>query len=167
MLIQTRHIFFCVGMAIFLYGCLKPEVYPAEPVIKFKSFKQVGDSGVINFTFTDGDGDIGLTEDDIEQSPYVGKFVDNVFIGCYEKVDGEWLPALDPFGNPVVFTYRIQPLAPSGKHKALKGEFIIYMYPYYIPGSINNDTIKMDIQMADRAIHLSNIVETGEIYPQE
>jgi hypothetical protein len=146
-----------------LYGCLKAEVYPIEPVIEFKSFEQAGDSGKLVFTFTDGDGDIGLSEADT-LAPYnsTSKFYNNVFVRYYEKINGDWQQGIGS-GGPVEFTYRTEKLTPSGKNKALKGTIIIYLVPiFYNPASIHSDTIKYDIQMADRALHESNIVETGE-----
>jgi hypothetical protein len=47
-----------------LAACVKPPIYPMEPVIEFKSvsssFVKSGYSDTITFTFTDGDGDIGV-----------------------------------------------------------------------------------------------------------
>jgi hypothetical protein len=154
---------FLLTMVVTLYGCLKAEVYPDEPVIEFKSFEQMGDSGKVMFTFTDGDGDIGLDEADTV-APYnsASKFYNNVFIRYYEKVNGAWQQGVGSAG-PVEFTYRTEKLTPSGKNKALKGTIIIYLVPiFYNPASSNSDTIKYDIQMADRSLHLSNMVETGE-----
>lgn len=150
---------------VFFGSCLKPKEYPIEPVIEFNSFTKMNDSARIVFSFTDGDGDIGLGENEI-QPPYDtgSKYYNNVFIRYYEKVNGVFQQGVNAQGDPIEFTYRTQKLQPSGKNKALKGEIIIYLVPiYYNPFSANSDTIKYDIQMADRALHLSNIVESGEI----
>jgi len=154
-----------LGAMLLLYGCLKPDKYPDEPALAFEEFKQHGDSGEIRFSFTDGDGDIGLSEEDTEPPFDTGsRFYNNVFIRYFEKVNGAWVQGDDAFGNPVEFTYRTEKLTPTGKNKALKGDIIIYLTPiFYDPFSTHSDTIKFDIQMADRALHLSNIVESGEI----
>lgn len=146
------------------YGCLKAEEYPVEPAIKFTSLEQMGDSAKIVFSFTDGDGDIGLAENET-QPPYdtSSKFYNNVFIRYYEKVNGTFVQGVGATGDPVEFSYRTEKLTPSGKNKALKGTIIIYLVPiFYNPFSPNSDTIKFDIQLADRALHLSNIVESDE-----
>lgn len=150
---------------LFVSGCLKPKEYPIEPVIEFKGFTQFGDSARVAFSFTDGDGDIGLGEDEL-QSPYDtgSRYYNNVFIRYYEKVNGAWQQGVNALGEPVEFTYRTKKVTPSGKNKALKGDIYIYLVPiFYNPFSPNSDTIKFDIQMADRALNESNIVETGEI----
>ncbi len=148
-----------------LSACLKPNTYPIEPVIEFKSFEFKGDSGVVKFSFTDGDGDIGLNDSDNESPFDTGSvYYNNIFIRYYEKVNGAWVQGTNPFGDPIEFKYRIQRITPTGNNKALKGEIIVNIVPIaYNPFSLNNDSIKYDIKLVDRAIHLSNIAETGEI----
>lgn len=157
-------IIIALAIAVIFYGCLKPDKYPPEPSIEFKSFEQMGDSGKIVFSFTDGDGDIGLGEN--ETTPPFdtsSKFYNNVFIRYFEKVNGTFVQGVGATGDPVEFTYRTEKLTPSGKNKALKGTIIIYIIPsFYNPFSANSDTIKFDIQLADRSLNLSNIVESGE-----
>ena len=153
-----------LALTLIFSGCLKPDEYPIEPVIEFKSLVQMGDSAQISFTFTDGDGDIGLGETETDP-PFdtSSKFYNNVFIRYFEKVNGTYVQGVSALGDPVEFTYRTEKLTPSGKNKALKGTIIIYLVPiFYNPFSTDSDTIKYDIQIADRALHLSNIVETGE-----
>ena len=45
-------------------SCKKKEEFPIEPVIKYSNFVITGDSAKLYFTFTDGDGDIGLAKSD-------------------------------------------------------------------------------------------------------
>ena len=146
-------------------SCIKPKTYPEEPIIEFKSFTAMNDSARIIFSFTDGNGDIGLGENEV-QPPYdtSSKFYNNVFIRYYEKVNGSFQQGVNADGDPIEFTYRTKLITPTGKNKALKGDIIIYLVPlYYNPFSPNSDTIKFDIQMADRSLHLSNVVESNEI----
>lgn len=172
MMLGTKNIIYTVvilSITVMLFGCLKAEEYPVEPSITFKSFQEISsDSAVVTFSFIDGDGDIGLGESETE-APYNpgSKFYNNVFIRYFEKVNGSWVQGMDASGLiPVEFNYRTEKLTPSGKNKALKGTIIIYLTPsFYNDGSPNADTIQYDIQIADRALHLSNLVETGEIYP--
>lgn len=155
----------CMALILAFQSCIKPKQYPEEPVIEFKSFTVINDSARIIFSFTDGDGNIGLGENEI-QPPYDtgSRFYNNVFIRYYEKVNGSWQQGINGDGEPIEFTYRTKEITPSGKNKALKGDIIIYLVPiFYNPFSPHSDTIKFDIQMADRALNLSNIVETQEI----
>lgn len=146
-------------------GCLKPEEYPVEPVIEFQKFEILGDSARVIFKFTDGDGDIGLSDNETSP-PYDTSsiFYNNVFVRYYEKVNGTFQPGVNSEGQPVVFTYRTRRLTPTGKNKALKGTMIIYLVPfYYNPFSPDNDTLRYDIQIADRELHLSNVVQSNEV----
>lgn len=152
-------------IAVVFSGCIKPEEFPLEPNITYDKFSSSGDSGKISFKFTDGDGDIGLGDDEINP-PYdtSSKFYNNVFIRYYEKVNGVWKQGIGAEGEPVEFTYRTKKIQPMGKNKALKGTIIVNIVPfYYNPFSTDSDTIKFDIQMADRSLNLSNIVESPEI----
>jgi hypothetical protein len=160
--------FAVLATAFSFHGCLKPKVYPDEPIIEFKEAKVMNtDSLMVSFSFTDGDGDIGLSSSDI-QPPFdtSSKYYNNVFLRYYEKVNGHWVQGISGAGTPVEFKYRTEKLTPTGKNKALTGRVYIYITPiYYNEFSPDGDTIKYDIQLVDRALHESNIVETGEIYP--
>jgi hypothetical protein len=154
-----------VSIIVFLGGCLKPQEYPAEPIIEFVSFQSFNDSGLVTFKFTDGDGDVGLGENETSP-PYdtASKFYHNVFISYYEKVNGQWQAGLAQNGEPVEFNYRTRVLTPTGKNKALKGTIMIYLVPiYYNPFSPDSDTIRYKIQMCDRALNLSNEVFSNDI----
>lgn len=158
-------IFGAIASLILIQGCLKPEEYPVEPNIEFDQFVSFGDSGLVIFKFTDGDGDVGLGENEVSP-PYdtSSKFYYNVFISYYEKVNGQWQQGLTSGGDPVEFNYRTRLLTPEGKNKALKGSIQVYLLPiFYNPFSPDSDTIRYKIQMCDRALHLSNEVFTNEI----
>jgi len=147
-----------IVFVILLQACNKPKVYPVEPVIEFKNFAAMNDSGRIIFSFTDGDGDLGLTDSETEP-PYDN----NIRVKYFEKVNGVWVQP-SAGGLPVNFDCRTQVHTPAGKNKALKGEMIVYLVPYYYNfTSTESDTIKYEIQMVDRALHVSNVVESGEI----
>lgn len=152
-------------VALGFSSCLKPKEYDVVPVIEYKSFTPSGDTAFLSITFTDGDGDVGLAEYET-QPPYdtSSKFYYNLFINYYEKVNGVWVQGTNALGEPVQFNYRVPYLTPEGNNKALKGEIQVKLSPrYYNVASPDSDTIKFDIQLADRALQLSNIVETPEI----
>ena len=83
-------------------------------------------------------------------------------------MNGIWVRATsDPGGNnfptadTITFPYRIQNLTPTGQNKALRGDIEITMEPWYFnPNSNHNDSIKLSILLIDRALNLSNIVES-------
>lgn len=72
-------------------SCFKNQEYPVEPMISDPSFTLLGDSAILNFSFTDGDGDIGLDPGDT-LSPYEPDsfYYYNLYIDYYEKRCG-WL----------------------------------------------------------------------------
>lgn len=152
--------------SISLLSCLKPAEFPIEPIITFSHFERYGDTGVIFINFTDGDGDIGLssTQDD---PPFDTSsiYYHNLFISYYEKVDGVFQPGLSvPAGEPIEFNYRVQYITPEGQNKALRGEIRVTLAPsFYNPFSSDSDTILYKIRLCDRALHMSNEVESGEI----
>lgn len=159
-------LFLVIPVVAGISSCLKPVSYPVEPFITYKEFAAVGDSANLYIEFTDGDGDIGLTENEI-YPPYDSSsiYYYNLFIKYFEKVDGVWQPGKTiPAGEDIEFNYRIQYIEPQGQNKALKGEIRVMLQPfYYNPVSPDSDTIKYSIQMCDRALHMSNVVESEEI----
>ena len=146
-----------------LSSCLKPETFPEEPFIKFSSFTAMQDSGEIAITFTDGDGDIGLSESDTTGSFAPDNvYHHNLFIEYYEKDDiAGWVRGKDLSGNDIEFVYRVPYLTPNGNNKALKGTIKVVIEPsYFNPLSAQSDTIKYRIKLVDRSLKESNIVES-------
>lgn len=167
---MTTKIAILIGIVSILFSsCLKPVTYPVEPAITFKDFTPAGDSGLLTFSFTDGDGDIGLTDADT-LDPYTPGtyFYYNLYLQYYEKMNGVWVKGTaDPNGNnfptadSIVFAYRIENITPTGQNKALKGDVKIILEPsYFNHNSHYNDSIKYSITFIDRALHVSNTVET-------
>lgn len=149
-----------------LFSCLKPAQYPDEPIIEFNRIDVYGDTAYLFINFTDGDGDIGLgdvyTDPPFDTSSI---YYNNIFIKYYEKVNGVWVQGTKiPSGEPVEFNYRTLVITPSGQNKALKGEIRVMLSPtYYNPLSADSDTIMYRISMCDRALHMSNEVESNVI----
>jgi len=170
----TTKIAVVIGITqLFLFSsCLKVETYPVEPSINFQSFEVKGDSAIVTISFTDGDGDIGLSDGDT-LPPYDPSsfFYFNAYLEYYEMMDGIWVKGTaDPNGNnfptadTIVFKNRLPNITPIGQNKALKGEIKLILEPnYYNPISHHNDSIKYKIFIIDRALHISNTVETEVI----
>ena len=86
---------FILSQLILLSSCLKVEVYPDEPVITYKSFEVFGDSAIITISFTDGDGDIGLsTGDTIGNYAPDSYFYFNAYLEYYE-----YMKSYSPYDN--------------------------------------------------------------------
>ncbi|MBL4706112.1 MAG: hypothetical protein JKY54_16415 [Flavobacteriales bacterium] len=155
-------------LIIGLMSCLKPEKFPPEPEIGFKSFEVLSDSAKLTITFQDGDGDIGLNDGDTN-APYDTSSIYhyNLFAQYWEKDDVlGWVQGTDFLGNPIEFKYRTPIITPTGQNKALKGEIEMTLEPFFRdPSSSESDTIRYKVMLVDRALNESNWVETDVIIP--
>lgn len=148
------------GLVLLAAGCLQIEDLPPEPTIEFVSFEQLGDSASLVFSFEDGDGDIGLAEADTTGSFAPGEpFHFNLFIEYFEMQNGDWVQ----INLPLPYRYRIPVITPTGQNKLLEGEIAVALAPFPTDPNTPHDTVKYSVQLADRALNLSNLVETGTI----
>ena len=143
-----------------IHSCKKIEEFPIEPHIEFIEFIKyyndtldLFDKGLLKFSYTDGDGDIGLEESD-SLPPY--DF--NLFIDYFEYRNGIFIKVEDL--DPPLHA-RIPMLTPKGRHKAIKGEIEDLIDLNYFS---DIDTVKYQIYIMDRALHKSNVIETPPIY---
>ena len=151
-------------IALIAAACLKIESVSEIPSIEFTSF-EIFDTiehhlqnklkaGRLKFKFEDGDGDIGIRPlSDIDTI--------NLKMTLYRKIDGVMQPVATT--NPLLphSAYRIPYLEKVGQSKVIRGEIIITMiYQFY---EQDDDTIKYDFYIIDRAGNNSNIEETAEI----
>ena len=149
-----------LGSVVFLSSCLKKTEFPAEPAITFKSFAASGDEAVLEISFTDGDGNIGLNEGDtLAPYEFEGDFYFNLTLEYQEKQNGVWVTRdLDP-----PFKYRVPVITPTGQNKALEGDIRVDITPFYYDPFSAFDTIRYEIQLTDRALNRSNKVMSEEI----
>jgi hypothetical protein len=135
------------------------EDLPPEPRIGFKSFELfANDSASLVITFTDGDGDIGLGDADT-----VAPYDANLYLGYFEMQNGTWVST--DLGTEPYIPYRVPDIAPTGQNPTLDGEIAIALMPFSLYRNAGADTIKYDVRLKDRALHESNVVETGMIVP--
>jgi len=156
-----------VFVMVILSSCFKAQNYPIEPVISEPSFLIMGDSAVLSFNFTDGDGDIGL-EDNEKSPPYDSSsyYYYNLYLDYYEKDDvNGWQRGIDLAGDSISFSYRLEPIIVSGKSRGIKGSMDVTINTFQNPFSSQSDTIKFKIKLIDRALNESNVIETLEIIP--
>lgn len=149
----SKKLFLVIIAGCFFSSCLKKTEYPVEPIIKYVDFIPSGDSARFIFSFTDGDGDIGLL-----QSDTVAPYDYNMFLKYFEKENGVFVE----IPTAVPFNYRIPVITPEGQNKTLEGEIAIRINFYYNPFSAF-DTIKYSAYIMDRALNKSNTIETREI----
>jgi hypothetical protein len=165
--IFLKNIVLIITIAGMFYACRKKDVYPVEPEIKFENFitiynygQSYPERGVLVFSFTDGDGDIGLFQDDT-----IPPYDYNLFISYFEIQNGDtievFLTQTDPATGDVDtlnFNGRIPILTPFGSNKSISGEVedTIFIHNPASPF----DTIMFKAYIVDRALHHSNTITT-------
>lgn len=164
-------------------ACRDQVEYPIEPRIAYEGFTYLfnADStfsgeGIISFSYTDGDGDLGLDDTD---TLYPFGFNDphyyNMVIDYLKSENGVFVktPLLSPHvpSNPadtlvlydtVTFNARFHRLRDSDEPKAISGkmEYKLTVQNPFSP----NDTVKFEMRILDRAMHESNVIQTEAIY---
>ncbi|MFH2094788.1 MAG: hypothetical protein ABIJ16_03730 [Bacteroidota bacterium] len=157
-----------VFSVILVYACKKPVKYPETPSIEFTSFEQKDTidnpdlqnevlMGILKFSFIDGDGDLGLSQEDT-LAPYDTSSVYhyNLYIDMYEMKDGVW----EPVDLVVPLAYRTPRVVATGQNKTLKGWIITRLFYNY---PVKYDTVRYDFFIYDRALNKSNAATSGPI----
>ena len=159
-------------------SCKEKEIYPSVPSIEFKGyyFLKGGDGKdslvTLIFSFKDGDGDIGLGENDTlppfnRQIDTLGKNLNryyyNLYIDYLEKREGKFEYVLNPapLNDSLRFAFRVQNLTPDGRHKAIRGDLLVNVPSSPWPGA--GDTTRYKLVLIDRAKHESNQIESPPI----
>ena len=159
----------CPVIAVFsvfaLVSCGKIDSLPEEPRIEYTSFTVfdtidlLGNTvkgGRLKFYFEDGDGNVGLPVPSEGEENYDSI---NLFLTLYRMNNGSVDQA--PDDDPLKPTgYRIPYMERTGQNKILKGDIsVVFMYLFYT----EEDSIRYDFHIKDRAENLSNTVSTGVI----
>ena len=174
---KTKQLIGLLLLALAIGSCQKPVEYPIEPKIAYEGFTYLmnADStfsgeGVISFSYTDGDGDLGL--DDADTLPPFG-FHDahyyNMMVDYLKCVNGEFVKtpllswnAQTQSYDTVSFNARFKRLRDSEEPKAISGtmEYKLTVQNPFSP----EDTVKFEIRIFDRALHESNVIQTDPIF---
>lgn len=155
------------------FACNKPPEYPLEPRIEFKAIESYpivyreggkADSLVLVIRFEDGDGDLGLSEADLAIPPYNEgnnnlNYLAEIFLKRKEAASFE---KLDPPGSNGIYSGHFFRLAPDNRIGPLEGD-LRYSVEIPSPNVFNiktGDQIKFRVQIRDRKLNASNIVES-------
>jgi len=85
---KIHYIFSITLLIVVMSSCFKKETYPNEPIISYDAFSISNEKANLVFNFTDGDGDIGLSDSDtIFPYDINSEFHYNLLINYYEKDD--------------------------------------------------------------------------------
>lgn len=143
-------------LAVFLLGwssCVSPPEYPLEPVLEFVSLSTStlteggSDTVILRIAFTDGDGDIGHGDPQIETDS-----TRNVFL------EDSRVP-----GFPIY--YHINEVERNGNVQAISGFIDLRFNPGFFAclGLAAQDTLSLSLYIIDRAGNQSNTVRTTPI----
>jgi hypothetical protein len=150
-----------VVVSVALFSCIEQREYPIEPAITYKNFtieKSAAGTdslGFLTIEFTDGDGDVGLSQSDTFP-PYdtSSEYYYNFFITFYQSTGGTFQAITTPYNS------RIPDVNPDNIDKDLIGDITIEIDLNILSLVLNSDTIKMEAYMVDRALNKSNVIET-------
>jgi hypothetical protein len=141
-----------------MYACNKLEEYDDRPIITEGSYSLLQNaqgkdtSLVLKFTFTDGDGNVGLSANDT-MPPYDT----NVKIDYLEKIDGVFTKILIPGTTDTLnFNSRIKTF---GSNTPTKAEVEVKVNISVVLA----DTVKFDYYILDKNLNRSNKMSTGTI----
>ena len=174
---KKRYLVGMLLLALAVLSCQKPVEYPIEPKITYEGFTYLinpdstfSGEGIISFSYTDGDGDLGLDESDtlppfgLHDAHYYNMVVD--YLKC---VNGEFvkMPLLSwnvqtQSYDTISFNARFKRLRDSEEPKAISGKMD---YTLIVQNPLSpNDTVKFEIHILDRALRESNVIQTDAIY---
>ena len=148
-------------MLTLFFACKKREKFSDIPYLEFTKY-EIKDSvdALGNITklcelhlfFTDGDGDIGLFEEDT-----IAPFDYNLFVNYFEMKNNSLQQIIDTLNPP--YHIRIPNLTPTGQNKSLKVDLKYDVDITYR----NSDTIKFELKLFDRALNESEWVSSSLI----
>lgn len=164
-------------LALASVACQKEVEYPIEPKIVYEGFTYLmnpdstfSGEGIISFSYTDGDGDLGLDDaDTLSPFGFHDAHYYNMLVDYLKCVNGEfvktpllsWNVQTQSF-DTVTFNARFKRLRDSEEPKAISGT-MDYQLTVQNPFS-PNDTVKFEIRILDRALHESNVIQTDPIF---
>ncbi len=154
-LVRTFLAFVLLGAAF--YSCKPDPIYPAEPMLEFKEYFQAqnSDSLQVIFTFTDGDGDIGVSPLDTNY---------NMLLTVYRKnASGQWIVLDDP-GTPsltdsLMYKYRVPRL--TAGQIGLEGDIYLTINKSILRQI--EDTLQFNAVLIDQSHNYSSWVRTPEV----
>jgi hypothetical protein len=163
---------FPVLLSLGLSGCYKDPKFSTTPIISFKEIKKfsligdpnaVGggkkDSVVISIHFQDGNGDLGLTQAELNTDPWKGKH--NFEVNSLVKRGSQYVPMTDIQGKVVDDSGNFFPLNSSEKAGPIEGTLNFSIN--YSRLSDAKDTVRFEVRIWDKALNASNWIETDPV----
>lgn len=148
---------FGISLIIFgIYSCIKKKEYTPTPSIEYKAFyPYVGDSADFQILFSDGDGDIGVGQNDSTISLFTTYYY-------YDTITLKYRAFLKASPNDTLRTnYIIKAPSDAYKGKAISGEISVRMQQFRHSTKIKK--VKYVVYLLDKAGHKSNVITTPEL----
>ena len=155
---SSKIVLFIVLLTLF-FACKKRESFSDIPYLEFRHYELKDSVDALgNITklcelhiyFTDGDGDIGLFNDDT-----IAPYDYNLFVNYFEMYND----SLQQINVNPPYHIRMPNLTPTGQNKSLKVDVKYDVNVTYR----NSDTIKFELKLFDRALNESDWVSSSLI----
>ncbi len=162
----------CIGFSLFgMVSCFTPPNFSTTPEIDFKDLQykpaapnsRDSDTLQLQIYWKDGDGDLGLSPTGTDTLPPFDRTSPNrhnIFITMFRKVNNEFVQVQLPSG--VMLNGRFPRVHASEDPAALRGEILYNMISFALFRDLEGETIKLHIQIQDRALNKSNLLVTPE-----
>lgn len=159
-----HHIFLLFTVILFAFNsCRKESSFSEIPALVFKEYKIFGnDSLHLIFSFTDGDGDLGITEGDTFPPFNPAAFSYNNLFLYYQSMNADstfnyFIQSLpNNQTDSLKWRFRYRNITPTGQRKVLEGDITATLKsPFRIT---IHENYRYEIFMFDRALRKSNII---------
>ncbi len=142
-----------------VYSCVKKTTYPKTPEIEYQAFYPfVGDSADFQIKFTDGDGDIGVSETDSTRTLFVTYYFKDTVTNKYRA----YYSTL--FNDTLRTGYVVRAPSDSYQGKPISGEVSVRLQQFRHSKKIKN--VKYVVCLFDKAGNKSNVITTPELQVQ-
>ena len=148
---NLRYIIIFAFTGSILVSCKPEQVFPDEPMLSFKEYQYNGaDTLKTVFSFTDGDGDIGVAP--------TGNDINMMLTLYYKDQNGEFQVARPGISTTDSITYPFRiPELPDGQN-GLEGDIYLIVNSAFI----QYDVIQFNAYIVDQTNHKSSVIRTPE-----
>ena len=152
----VNYLFVCGIVGMIIFSCVKKTTYPKTPEIEYKDWGPFPvDSGQIEIKFTDGDGNIGVSDEDTTRTLYITYYykdtISQKYVGYYSQI----------FKDTLRTGYVVRAPEDSYQGKPISGEVSVRLQQYRHSKKIKN--VKYVIYLFDKDGNKSNVITTPEL----
>lgn len=151
-----KYLFVAITIMVVTFSCIKKKQYTTAPVIEFKDFFPYTDeSADLQILFNDGNGDIGVGENDSTLSLFTTYYY-------YDTITLKYRAFLKTSPNDTLRSnYIVKSQSDAYKGKPISGEISVRLQQFRHSKKIKK--IKYVIYLVDKAGNKSNVITTPEL----